>query len=220
MAARNFLAAVRERDVDPEGLALVTRDGSYTLAGLEREAEVWAERFLSEGAEAGRIHPVVVEADSDGILTLLGLWHLGAVPAPLNLRLTEMERARADAELRGREADGAQVVLWTSGTAGRPRGVALSFENLVASADASRDRLSLAPSDSWLATLPLAHVGGLALVTRSLLLGCGLVAYGRVQAEELSSLVDGPDAPDRGTARRDTRSSTCRTGCTALRGAR
>ena len=194
MESQDLLATMRERGADPDRLALVTRDTSYTLAGLEVVVAESVERLRSEGARTGRIHPVVVEPDEDGVLTLLGLWHLGAVPAPLNPRLTEVERDRAEADLRGRDGGGAQVVLWTSGTSGKPRGVALSFESLLASADASGRRLTPAPSDQWLATLSLAHVGGLALMVRAFLLESGLVAYGRVQAEEISSLVDGPAA--------------------------
>jgi len=193
MASRDLLAVLHERGVDSEGLALVTREGSYTVAGLEREVGERAERLRAEGAQSGRIHPIVVEPDHEGVLTLLGLWHVGATPAPLNPRLTQVERSRAESDLRGHDGGGAQVVLWTSGTAGRPRGVALSLESLVASADASSRRLSLAPSDLWLATLSLAHVGGLALVVRALLLEAGLVAYGRLHAEEISSLVDGTE---------------------------
>lgn len=193
MASRDLFAAMRERGADPDRLALVTRGTSHTVAGLEVEAHQYAERLRSEGARPGRIHPFVVEPDEEGVLTLLGLWLLGAIPAPLNPRLTDVERDRAEADLRGREGGGAQVVLWTSGTAGRPRGVALSFESLLASADASRRRLDLDPSDQWLATLSLAHVGGLALMVRAFLLEAGLVAYGAVQVEEISSLVDGPE---------------------------
>jgi O-succinylbenzoic acid--CoA ligase len=78
------------------------------------------------------------------------------------------------------------AVLLTSGTSGTPRGVPLSFGNLLASALGARERLALAPSDRWLASLSLAHVGGMALVSRAALMGCSLLLEGGARAEELA----------------------------------
>jgi O-succinylbenzoic acid--CoA ligase len=83
------------------------------------------------------------------------------------------------------------AVLWTSGTSGRPRGVALSAENLSASAAASRDRLGLGSADRWYLGLSCAHVGGLAMVVRAALLGSALVVRGAFDARVFSELMDG-----------------------------
>jgi O-succinylbenzoic acid--CoA ligase len=82
-------------------------------------------------------------------------------------------------------------VIWTSGTGGRPRGVALSYANLAASIAAARVRLGLGPDDRWLATLGVAHVGGLLLVLRAAATGALLVARGRFLADEAAALVAG-----------------------------
>jgi o-succinylbenzoate---CoA ligase len=47
----------------------------------------------------------------------------------------------------------------------------------------------------WLASLSPAHVGGLALVTRALLLGSRLVAVGAFDAAHVSALIDGAGRP-------------------------
>jgi O-succinylbenzoic acid--CoA ligase len=86
---------------------------------------------------------------------------------------------------------GARVVLWTSGTGGRPRGVALTHENLEASIAAAVGRLALGPDDRWLATLGIAHVGGLLLVLRAAATGAALIAHGRFRAVEANALLDG-----------------------------
>jgi O-succinylbenzoic acid--CoA ligase len=52
----------------------------------------------------------------------------------------------------------------------------------------------LGGDDVWLASLSLAHVGGLALVVRSLLLGGALAAWGRFSAATASALLDGVGA--------------------------
>lgn len=69
-----------------------------------------------------------------------------------------------------------RAVLWTSGTTGSPRGVLLTGANLAASARAAARRLDLGPGDRWHASLSVAHVGGLALVTRAAHLGSVVVA--------------------------------------------
>ena len=174
--------------------ALITPTRWWTFGQLDVAVDERAQAFRDEGVGAGRVVPSVVETDVGGILFLLGLWRVGAVPAPLNPGLTDAERERAIAALTDAPS-GAQVVVWTSGTAGRPRGVALSYENLAASARAAADRLALSHRDVWLASLSLAHVGGLALLTRSLLLGGRLVVTGSFDVGTVSELLDGRGLP-------------------------
>ena len=68
-----------------------------------------------------------------------------------------------------------QSIISTSGTTGRPKGVALSFDNHFWNATASAYRLGLDTTDRWLSCLPLYHVGGLAVVFRSCLYGTAIV---------------------------------------------
>jgi O-succinylbenzoic acid--CoA ligase len=81
------------------------------------------------------------------------------------------------------------AVLLTSGTSGRARRVLLSYANLRASALGARHRLGLGSADAWLASLSLAHVGGLALVSRSALLGSSLFLDGSFRPDRLRDLV-------------------------------
>ncbi|HEY1555557.1 MAG TPA: AMP-binding protein, partial [Kofleriaceae bacterium] len=60
------------------------------------------------------------------------------------------------------------VVLFTSGSTGSPRGIAISRAALVAAAASSAAHLPFRDDDRWLACLPLAHSGGLAIVVRCL----------------------------------------------------
>lgn len=176
------------------GPALVTPARTWSYAQLSEAVDARAAALADRGVAPGVVHPVTLEADGEGILTLLALWRAGAVPAPLNPRLTEVERAAAARALEGAAAR-AQVILWTSGTSGRPRGVALTAENLRASARGAAARLGLGPDDVWLASLSVAHVGGLALVVRSLFLGSTLAAWGRFADAAASALLDGEGMP-------------------------
>jgi O-succinylbenzoic acid--CoA ligase len=61
------------------------------------------------------------------------------------------------------------AALATSGSTGRPRVALLGRAAFVAAAQASASHLGWQESDRWLLCLPLAHVGGLSVVTRCLL---------------------------------------------------
>jgi o-succinylbenzoate---CoA ligase len=96
---------------------------------------------------------------------------------PLDPRLPPAARAQLLAAARADEpvADGDALVVATSGTGGDPKAVVLTHDAVAASARASTARLGVDPgADRWLACLPLAHVGGLAVVTRALLTGTPL----------------------------------------------
>ena len=170
--------------------AVVSRGRSWTFGELTRSVDDRAEELSTEGVSAGKVHVLQAEPDSAGVLTLLACWRLGATAAPLNPRLTERECSAAREALEGVQAE-AQVILWTSGTSGTPRGVALSYDNLVSSSEAVAQRLGLTGSDCWLASLSVAHVGGLALVVRALLTGASLVLSGRFDVAEASRLLNG-----------------------------
>ena len=176
--------------------ALVTPSGILGGVALLEAVDARAEELRSEGARADRVHAVVLEPDAHGIVTLLALWRAGIVPLPLNPRLTGPEREAAAAGLTS-VPEGTQAVLWTSGTSGRPRGVALGRDGLEAHVRAVGNRLALDGSEAWLASLSPAHVGGLALVARALLTGATLVAPGVLDAHGLVRILRRPATPER-----------------------
>ena len=118
---------------------------------------------------------------------LRAIWDTGDAAAPLDPRLPPAARDAVLAAIRPSRVvgsdgdihavaggqpveDGDAIVLATSGTAGEPKGVVLTHDALLASARATSQRLGIDPArHSWLACLPLAHVGGLSVVTRALL---------------------------------------------------
>jgi O-succinylbenzoic acid--CoA ligase len=75
---------------------------------------------------------------------------------------------------------GDALVVATSGTTGAPKGAVLTHAAVAASAEATSARLAVDPDrDRWLACLPLAHVGGLSVVTRALHTGTPLTVLPR-----------------------------------------
>jgi O-succinylbenzoic acid--CoA ligase len=80
--------------------------------------------------------------------------------------------------------DGDALVVATSGTSGQPKGVVLTHDAVSSSAWATSERLATDPGrHTWLACLPLAHIGGLAVVTRAMVTGTPLVVMPGFEAE-------------------------------------
>lgn len=72
---------------------------------------------------------------------------------------------------------GDALVVATSGSTGSAKGVVLTHSAIEASAVATSARLAVTAADHWLACLPLAHVGGLSVVTRALVTGVRLTVH-------------------------------------------
>ena len=133
-------------------------------------------------------------------VTVVACWRIGAVVVPLSRRYTQMQLEAAvesmDCDvlitqemlerlcsyreyvfeqlcLSALNLDLSQdaTLVLTSGSTGRPKGVLHTLAHHVASAKASDEVLPFSKGDVWLVSLPMHHVGGLALITRALLHG-------------------------------------------------
>jgi O-succinylbenzoic acid--CoA ligase len=101
---------------------------------------------------------------------LRSIWEAGDAAFPVDQRLPPAAKVELSHAMRvGDEvAPGDAVVVATSGSTGAPKGVVLTHDAVAASAEATSRRLRVDEADHWLACLPLSHVGGLSVVTRSL----------------------------------------------------
>lgn len=122
----------------------------------------------------GEAVPRLIAIDRPGgpefVAELLRIWNAGDAALPVDQRLPDESKAALMASLRvGDEVEsGDALVVATSGSTGDPKGVVLTHDAIAASAEATSARLEVDNSDHWLACLPLAHVGGLSVVTRAL----------------------------------------------------
>ena len=154
--------------------------------------------------------PELVALDLPGgdtfVRELEAAWEAGDAVAPLDPRLPPAAAHAAVASLRptwvvgphgrarvpgGRPVEpGDSLVVATSGTTGEPKGVVLTRDAVAASARATSDRLEVDPGHHrWLACLPLAHIGGLSVVTRALVTGTPLTVMAGFEAEAVVETV-------------------------------
>jgi o-succinylbenzoate---CoA ligase len=83
------------------------------------------------------------------------------------------------------DLDAIQAIVYTSGTSGRPKGALLPAGSWWWGACASALHLGHDPRDRWLAVLPLFHVGGLAILFRSVIAGVPVVLHSRFDPEQV-----------------------------------
>jgi O-succinylbenzoic acid--CoA ligase len=154
--------------------------------------------------------PELVALDLPGgagfVDAMRAVWDTGDAVAPLDPRLPPAARTSLLEALRPARVvaadgehhvlpggmpieEGDALVVGTSGSSGQPKAVILTHDALVASARATSERLGVdATRHSWLACLPLAHVGGLSVVTRALLTGTPLTVLPGFDAEAVEEL--------------------------------
>ena len=134
-------------------------------------------------------------------------WDAGDAVFPVNPRWPSTMRDRILAAIRpthvqtsltelveledGESADaGDALVIATSGSTGEPKGVVHTFDSLKASADSCHDRIGFTGAH-WLACLPVAHIGGFAVVARSLLLDIPLTIAKDASGPSIAAATEG-----------------------------
>ncbi|WP_197515225.1 AMP-binding protein [Mycobacterium sp. 1245805.9] len=95
------------------------------------------------------------------------------------------------ARLPALDPDAARMVLYTSGTSGRPKGVLHSHNSIHALISQIRDQWNVEPGDTFLVPSPIAHIGGSIYAFECpLLLGTTAVLMDRWDPEAAVTLMD------------------------------
>ncbi|KKB35203.1 class I adenylate-forming enzyme family protein [Bacillus thermotolerans] len=81
------------------------------------------------------------------------------------------------------------VILYTSGTTGKPKGVMLTHQNLVSIAQAAAKKMQCTERDVFLIPVPLFHVMGMMFVLRTVVSCARLVLMETFKAEQALSLI-------------------------------
>jgi len=192
--------------------ALLGESGTFTYAEIERRSN-GAEALLRErGVDPGDRVALMLPNGPAFVAAALGAWRLGAIIVPLNMLLAPPEvearleastprvllrdEAELDAEAEAepepveRAGSDAAVILFTSGTSGRPKGAILTHGSLHAAAQNCAGALELGPSDVVLGAAPFSHVLGLATgVLSTLFSGSAIAVVRRFEAERTLALM-------------------------------
>ncbi|MCC6874727.1 MAG: AMP-binding protein, partial [Sandaracinaceae bacterium] len=165
----------------PDRLAVLLPDRrALTYAGLHGLVSARAEALT---LRAGERVALVAEPTLEGVVDALAVLEQDGSLVLLHPRWTPPERAHALERTRpalvldeqgprrlpsSSEPASELVIVFTSGTRGTPQGVRLGRAQLEAACEAHARALPWLEHDRWLLAMPLAHVGGLAIVLRCL----------------------------------------------------
>jgi len=182
----------------PDRIALRASVGEWTFGDLDYAANEIAARVAVGSRVAFR-----AEMSPAAIASVWGIPRAGGVAVPLDPRLDVAAAARLAESLGAeigwppaadpgqtapqRSSGRAALIVATSGTSGRPRGVVLTAGNIEASAAASRIHLGTRDSDVWLLAMPLHHVAGLAILWRSAHDGSQIVLHERFEPAPIAA---------------------------------
>ncbi len=168
-----------DRAVVPRALFATARLGASVVPLNARQDDDRLAGTLRRTGAGALLHDGPVADRAADLAAAGGVETVGANDA-VRKRGRDADRSGLD---RTVDLDAERLVLFTSGTTGRPKGVRLTLRNLLASATGSAFRLGVLPGDRWLCSLPTYHMGGLAPWVRATLYGTAVVTGGAFDPE-------------------------------------
>jgi O-succinylbenzoic acid--CoA ligase len=194
----------------PDHPALIDAHGAQTTYAELRAHTLDAAAVLQAGGiERGDRVALAMPAGAHFLAALHATLMLGAAVVPIDLRLRAEEQAQRtrgakltvteplqrtgepDARTLDRLDVGAPAtIVHTSGTTAEPKEVSLTIGNWTWNALGSALALGVDSHDRWLCTLPLSHVGGLAILIRSAIYGTTVVLHERFDTEAALTAIE------------------------------
>ena len=195
----------------PDRVAIEGRERSLTYSELSALSIDGAGALQAIGVRSGDRVALAIEDRTEFAVALHACLLAGVRAVPIDLRLGAQEQAARAAgatvvlEQAPNRPDGVlhpsvsgpemlamvATVMHTSGTTAAPKQVELTYGNWLANAFGSAVALGLDPDERWLCAMPLAHVGGLSILIRSLVYATTVVLHERFETEAvLNELMD------------------------------
>ncbi|MBY6188039.1 o-succinylbenzoate--CoA ligase [Marinobacter hydrocarbonoclasticus] len=185
-----------------DAIAISGPDGDISYEVLDARAGALAHHLTEQGVRPGDHLGYLGQNRLEAILLLYAAMRLGAVLVPLSPRFPAAQRDQLLRELNvqwcwseGELPEGVRAVsltsaecgerwtvdaeapltlILTSGSSGHPKAAMHALKHHMAAAEGSHDQTPLNRDDRWLLSLPLFHIGGLAILFRCL--SCGATA--------------------------------------------
>jgi O-succinylbenzoic acid--CoA ligase len=206
--------------LEPDRVALELPDRTLTYRELSTLVSRGSGALGGYGVKPGDRVAVWVKNDLPSLVALWAVPRMGAVAVPINSRLAHPQvmgqldlvdpaLILGNDALTGRETVGTESlfdgrptipaphapddlhsIFFTSGSAGEPKGVRLTWGNHEGSAVAAAARQPLGPDDRWLAVLPLFHLGGFAITYRMFRAGGTVVLEPEFDANRTAAALD------------------------------
>jgi len=179
----------------PSALAEGRIAGKYMLSNDKLPNTIVIQGFNSKGIIAGADVKIDKElANSQGI-ELVKMPRSGrGAPSPVGtVEYSELiKNASNRFKSHKSEPDAPAVILYTSGTTGKPKGVTLTNRNFIAQAQMVDNIMPMLPDDKVILVLPLFHVYGLSNgLVCGLKFGCGLSLIPQYSPEKLlNNIID------------------------------
>ena len=148
---------------------------------------------------------VVLPPGPEWVPVVRGAWEIGAAVLPVDARLSPagvsrvLEHARPTVIISTGEArrvegeaapDGVAVLVATSGSTGHPRVVELTRDAVTAAVTTSAAAIDARAADRWLCCIPVAHIGGLLVLLRHVILGAPLTVHQRFDVKDFCAAGD------------------------------
>lgn len=169
------------------------------VALVGRASVDWAVSFHALGWLGAAALPLSPRASPQELARALDIAKATHIIAASGLQLPPLavpalgvgETGRTPTPERFWPLDESRLVLFTSGSTGEPRPVALSTEQLLFSAMGSAIRLGHLAEDRWLCCLPLWHIGGLSILIRCAWYGTCVELHDKFDAARVAAALDG-----------------------------
>ncbi len=193
-----------------KSIAIIDDNKSIPFSSLTNIVNKTAQYYLEQGINRSNNVAILGNNSIKYVITIYALWKIGAIPVPINTRLTDNEITSIlfsancgtllhDSNFTNSFRDVASikmvikykgailktstelnpndtaVIIYTSGSSGKPKGVEITNNNLYQSYIAATKSFGFSGSDKFLASLPFYHIGGFAIINRALLSGGTLV---------------------------------------------
>ena len=172
-----------------------TPDAVFLIFEKQQWTYAEADRAIAARAEALAAAPARVTMQSfsspEMAWTFFACARAGKAFVPINARLTDAEVARLPIDAPAAPGDAPTIAgLFTSGTTGVPKLIELTALNFEANARASAEIMGDGPEQRWLGTLPLFHIGGLAMLYKCAVYGASIQLERSFDASAASEALD------------------------------